>query len=108
LCGETYGHPRFANGARITSSPIAALRADLVVTRLGTLYELGKVNRNAMLDAFTENREFAYLVLLLCLLLTQDLKIPPIPAACAPGPASVLSIVAYAALALNNGNSTIQ
>lgn len=108
LCGEMYGHPHFAPGERMTSSPIKELRGGLIVTRSGTFYELGKVDLNALSDAFAVNREFAYLMLLLCLVLTEDREIPLIPSPCASVPQSVFSIVAYAALALSNLKSTIQ
>lgn len=108
LCGEVDGHPRFANGEHITSSPIVALHAGLVVTRSGTFYELGRPNLNALEAAFALNREFAYLVLLLCLITPPTGEIPSTPSPCASEPAPIISILAVAAISRNGGSSTIQ
>jgi hypothetical protein len=108
LCGAADGHPRFANGEHITTSPIVALQAGFVATRSGTLYELGRPNLNALSDAFALNREFAYLVLLLSLISAPTPEIPPAASPCASEPAPVISIVALAAMSRNGGSSTIQ
>ena len=108
LCGCAYGHPDFADGDRMTSSPVTELHAGLVLTHSGTLYELGKPDLNALSEAFSLNREFAYLVLLLCLITPPTGEIPPTPSPCASEPAPIISILAVAAISRNGGSSTIQ
>lgn len=44
LQGIVQEHPRFTPGTLITTSSIAGLRGESVVTNSGTLYELGEVD----------------------------------------------------------------
>ncbi len=108
LRGRAYGHPRFAEGEVIITEPVTELRAGHVLTRSGTLYELGKLDLDALSDAFAINREFAYLVLLLCLISPAAPETPPIAFPNSSEPASVISIVARAALSRSGGGSTVQ
>lgn len=108
MCGRAYGHPRFADGERVITSPIVELRDGRVVTHSGTFYELGQVDLNALTDAFAINREFAYLVLLLCLISPPDPETSPVPSPSAAELTPVISILTYTALSRSNTNSTIQ
>lgn len=109
LRGVVTGHPRFQDGEHITdSSPIRELRAGHVVSLLGTVYELGKPDPNALGDAFAVNREFAYLVLLLCFITAPDPKIPPAVAPHSPAASPSGLALALAAYPSNGSSSTIQ
>lgn len=44
LHGEVYGHPRFEDGHRITTSSIVGLDGDYILTYSGSEYELGDVD----------------------------------------------------------------
>lgn len=41
LHGVVYGHKRFYNGEKITTSLVVGKKGDLVITESGTLYSLG-------------------------------------------------------------------
>ena len=42
LCGEVYGHPTRLDGTTIFTSSIVDIKNNLVVTKSGSRYELGK------------------------------------------------------------------
>ena len=42
LCGEVYGHPTRLDGTTIFTSRIVAIENNLVVSKSGSRYELGK------------------------------------------------------------------
>ena len=43
LNGDVTGHPNFPDGHNVTTSRVMGKRGELVVTRSGSLYELGTV-----------------------------------------------------------------
>ena len=43
LVGDVYGHPRFPEGHNITSSAIIGKKGDVIHTKSGSTYVLGKV-----------------------------------------------------------------
>jgi hypothetical protein len=45
LIGNIYGHHTFKDGLNITTSAIIGKRNDFIVTRSGSLYELGEVSK---------------------------------------------------------------
>lgn len=109
LHGVTRGHPRFRDGETITSSsPIRELRDGRVVTKSGTVYQLGRPDPNALAAAFSINREFSYLVLVLCCISLQDPGMPPVIAPQARQAGSAMPVVAFAASSRDGGLSSIQ
>jgi hypothetical protein len=79
-----------------------------VVTKSGTVYQLGKPDPNALAAAFAINREFSYLVLVLCCISLQD---PGMPPAIAPQPrqaGSATLVVALAASSRDGGQCSIE
>jgi hypothetical protein len=109
LYGVTNGHPRFRDGETIgSSSPIRELRDGRVVTKSGTVYQLGKPDPNALAAAFAINREFSYLVLVLCCISLRDSGMPPVLAPQAPHAGSATLIVALASFSEDGGQSSIQ
>ena len=44
LMGQVYGHPRFEDGTEVTTSSIAGVEGDLIVTKSGMKYKLDMVN----------------------------------------------------------------
>jgi hypothetical protein len=98
LYGVASGHPRFRDGETITSSsPIKELRGRRVITRSGTVYQLGKPDPNALTAAFAMNREFSYLVLVLCCISLQGPGMTPVRAPQAPEAGSATLVVALVA-----------
>jgi len=46
LQGEVYGHPRYKDGTFVTTSPVEKADGVTITTRSGSVYELGKVEKN--------------------------------------------------------------
>jgi hypothetical protein len=79
-----------------------------VVTKSGTVYQLGKPDPNALAAAIAINREFSYLVLVLCCLSLQGPGMPPAAAQQARQAHSATLVVALAASSRDGGLSSIQ
>ena len=45
LVGVVTGHDAFTDGEMVVTSPIVGSKGDLIITKSGTLYELGEVDR---------------------------------------------------------------
>jgi hypothetical protein len=108
LRGLVYGHARFRDGESVISSPIKELRNGRVVTRSGTVYQLGKPAPKALDEAFGINREFAYLVLVLCCISPSDPGMAPAMVPRSPQTRSATLVAARAALSRDDGSSSIQ
>jgi hypothetical protein len=79
-----------------------------VVTKTGTVYQLGKPDPNALAAAFAINREFSYLVLVLCCIPLVDPGTPPAIAPRVRQAGSATLVVAVAASSRDGGLSSIQ
>jgi len=59
LQGEVFGHPRYPNGKRVTTSVLKDLHDDVAVTNSGTVYLLGKPKErpSSVVNAASATRE---------------------------------------------------
>lgn len=44
LTGMVYGHPNHYDGKEVVTSPVIGCQGDLIVTKTGSLYGLGKID----------------------------------------------------------------